>query len=198
LSYGVDADYFSPLPDAVRKDDRIVFTGQMSSPPNVKGIRLFCDEVLPLIAARRPAVQLWIVGANPAPEVRALAGRDPRIHVTGFVKDMRDFLRTARVSVCPVSLNYGAQTKILEAMACALPVVTWSTTNTGIGAIPGTHLLVAETSADFADNVVRLLDSPDYWQDMSFRARNFIETERSWLIVTERLEQLLYTVSRES
>jgi glycosyltransferase involved in cell wall biosynthesis len=196
LSYGVDADYFSPLPDTTREDDTIVFTGQMSSPQNVEAIIAFCDKILPVILAKRPSTQLSIVGANPSPEVQALARRDPRIRVTGFVDDMRDHLRGAKVSVCPVQLGYGSRTKILEAMACGLPVVTWSATNAGVGATPGAHLLAAGTPEEFADDVLRLLESPDLWRVISTQARSFIENERSWRVVVDRLEQLLANVAR--
>ena len=191
LAYGVDADYFAPRADVIREEDKIIFSGTMNHPPNVAAIINFCDEIFPLIIAQRPSAHLWIVGSKPTPEVQALAKRDPRIHVTGFVKDMRDYLLSATVSVCTVRLTYGAQTKVLEAMACGVPVVAISQANIGIGATPGKHLLIADTPTNFAASVLKVLDDPIYRQTLSTQSRQFIETERSWPVITAKLEQLL-------
>ena len=192
LAYGVDADYFAPRTDVVHEEDKIIFSGTMNHPPNVAAILNFCDEIYPLILAQRPSAHLWIVGSNPTPEVQALAKRDSRIHVTGFVKDMRDYLLSATVSVCTVRLPYGAQTKVLEAMSCGVPVVAISHANIGIGATPGKHLLVADAPADFAASVLKLLGDPMLRQAISTQSRHFIETERSWPMLTAQLEQLLH------
>ena len=63
------------------------------------------------------------MGANPGPEVLQW-GQTEGITVTGAVPEIRDYLRMARVSICPISLKIGVQTKVLEAMACGTPVVT--------------------------------------------------------------------------
>jgi|GEM_PF-1491038 len=192
LAYGVDADYFAPRTDVAHEEDKIIISGTMNHPPNVEAIINFCDEIYPLIVAQRPTAHLWIVGANPTPEVQALAERDSRIHVTGRVKDMRDYLVSSTVSVCNVRLTYGSQTKVLEAMACGVPVVALPQANVGTSATPGQHLLVAATPVDFAASVLKVLEDPDYRQTISAQARYFIESERAWPIITDQLERLLY------
>jgi len=191
LPYGIDADYFAPRADVTYERDSIIFSGQMNHPPNVEAIIYFCKEIFPFVVAQRPMAQLWIVGANPTAEVQALGKQDPRIHITGFVQDMRDFLLRATVSVCPVRLSYGSRTKVLEAMACGVPVVTLSDANTGIGGVPDKHLLVADTPTDFAASVLKLLGDSEFRQTISVQARQFIEAERSWSVLAVQLEQLL-------
>ena len=57
----------------------------------------------------------------------------------------------------PLRAGSGTRVKILEAWAHGVPVVSTSIGAEGLNAIDGTHLLIAESPADFAECVRRLL-----------------------------------------
>jgi glycosyltransferase involved in cell wall biosynthesis len=116
--------------------------------------------------------------------------RDPRIKITGFVPDIRPYLSEAMVSVCPVRLRIGTQTKVLEALACGTPVVTTPAGNHGIGAISGEHLYVADDPVSFADKVVTLLTTRK-WSILSEKGRRFAEDNFTWEKSAEKLEKIL-------
>ncbi len=157
---GVDTDYFAPdagLPSPFAADEEaIVFTGAMDYWPNVDAVRWFAAEVLPVVAAVRPGARFWIVGMQPAAAVTALA-RDPRVTVTGRVPDVRPFLQHARVVVAPLRVARGIQNKVLEALAMARPVVVSAPIAASLGAVPDGALDVADTAAQFAERVERVL-----------------------------------------
>ncbi len=69
---GVDADYFCPA-DVPYEPDTISFIGRMDYYPNQECMARFCREVWPLLKSQRPQMKLVIVGADPSPEMRALA-----------------------------------------------------------------------------------------------------------------------------
>ena len=195
VPYGTDPERFSP-PEASRRDDRmIVMTGNMYHPPNAAGAIHFCRDIFPLVKEQIPGVSLWIVGADPVPEILRL-GRAEGITVTGAVSEIRDYLRMARVSVCPISLKIGVQTKVLESMACGTPVVTTSAGNAGIRAASGDGLYIADSPSDFAIRVVSLLRGEN-WDEMSYRARRFVLDHFSWEISVKKLEILITEVIRE-
>src|SRR5262249_26017986 len=73
---------------------RIIFTGNMSSRPNVEAVRCFVGEISPRICREVPDAQFYIVGMDPAPAVRRLAEGD-RIVITGRVDDVRPYLDSA-------------------------------------------------------------------------------------------------------
>lgn len=172
-----------------RRKGMIVLTGNMYHIPNVDAVEFFCRDIFPLICEREPSANLWLVGARPVAKVRKW-GNDPRIKVTGFVLDVRPYLREAMVSVCPVRLPIGTQTKILEALTCGTPVVTSSAGNHGIGAIPGKHLYVTDDPRDFANYVVSLL-SASHWSELSENGRRFVHEKFSWESSVTHLEQIM-------
>jgi sugar transferase (PEP-CTERM/EpsH1 system associated) len=137
LANGVDAGYFdpsgtwpSPYPAG---SSAVVFTGAMDYHANVDAVRWFTELAWPSIRAAKPQAVFVIVGANPAPQVRALA-RTAGVLVTGRVADIRPYLAHAAVVVAPLRIARGVQNKVLEALAMARPVVA---TENAVQGIPG-------------------------------------------------------------
>jgi glycosyltransferase involved in cell wall biosynthesis len=156
-SYGI-----APVPDdpsgAPRAEGMIVYSGNMFHPANADGALWFLREVFPLVLERHPAATLSIVGASPDPRIVAAARRfAERVVITGRVPDVSDYVRRARVSICPVRLGIGVQTKVVEALALGTPVVSTSAGNRGVAAIPGEEILVEDAPAGFAERVASLL-----------------------------------------
>jgi polysaccharide biosynthesis protein PslH len=153
---GVDLSRFDPgqaYPDPFAGAPAAVFTGTMDYRPNVEAVAWFAAEVMPLLPE---ALQFWIVGANPSPAVRALAGG--RVHVTGSVADVRPYIAHAAVSVAPLKIARGIQNKVLEAMAMARPVVATPQAFEGVHAVAGRDLLVAGDAAATAAAVRAVLE----------------------------------------
>jgi sugar transferase (PEP-CTERM/EpsH1 system associated) len=175
---GVDADIFAPDLSA-RTPGRIVFSGTMSYPPNVRAGRWFADECFPLVRQALPNATFVIAGAAPARELRELAGR-PGITVTGFVQSMPGTLNQATVAVAPMRSGAGIQNKILEAMACGLPVVTSTIGLGGIAAVPGRDLLVADSQREFADTLVSVLREPARAGELGQNARARVLENYTW------------------
>lgn len=182
------------IPNAIRMEDyggarragvspadgplTLVYPGIYSYRPNAFAARFLIDEVLPRLAdACDVPCRLQLVGPMPTPEMQAAAARDPRIEVTGPVRDVRPFLADA--TVMPVALFQGSGTrfKVLEAFAARLPVVSTSKGAEGLGARDGEHLLVAETAGAFVEAVLAL------WRDRPYADRL---AARAWTLTTER------------
>jgi glycosyltransferase involved in cell wall biosynthesis len=52
--------------------------------------------------------------------------------------------------------------KVAEALAAGVPVITTSIGAEGFRAVPGEHLMVADSASDFATAVVQVLENPDH------------------------------------
>jgi sugar transferase (PEP-CTERM/EpsH1 system associated) len=196
VPHGIDDEIYSPSTEIPRRDGMIVITGNMYHLPNVDAVDFFCREIFPRVYQRMPSANLWLVGSRPVDRVRRWT-KNPRIKVTGFVPDIRPYLQEATVSVCPVRLKIGTQTKILEALACATPVVTTSAGNHGICASSGNHLYVADDPEEFADRVVELLKG-ERWKELSENGRRFVQENFTWSRSGLKLEQIFEQLAATS
>ena len=114
----------------------------------------FVETVLPLVQDAVPA-RFDALGAVPPPEITALAS--DTISVPGHLDDVSRYFDRARVFVSPLRAGAGMKGKIGMAMAFGLPVVTTSVGAEGMGLVDGTHALVADDPASFAEAVVRCI-----------------------------------------
>lgn len=177
---GVDTDYFTP--DGKERDpDTVILSGKMSYHANVTAALHLVREIMPHVWRRRPAACVRIVGQKPPRAVRRLAVRHPdRISVTGAVDDLPPYLRSAQVAVAPILYGAGIQNKVLEAMSCGTPVVASACAASGLNAVSGRDLLVAETPEAFADAIVSILDQPGRGRELGRLGRQYAEQHHSW------------------
>lgn len=189
---GVDLDYFSPAHGGGRRtsDPVLVFTGVMDYWPNVDGIRWFAEDVLPRIRSAVPTVRLVIVGARPSAGVRRLRAV-PGVTVTGFVKDVREYLGAASVCIVPLRVARGIQNKLLEGMAMGKPVVSTPAAFEGLRAVRDLDVMVAADEQAFAEAVVVLLRDERRAAELGRRARACVERAYRWEANLRVLEDLL-------
>lgn len=179
---------------ARRETGAIALIGVMSTYTNVDAARWFAREIFPRVEAEVPEASFWIVGRNPQRAVRALA-RPPKVLVTGEVPDVADWLCRAQVAVAPLRIAAGMQNKIVQAMACELPLVATSVANEGIRATPEEHMVVRDDPASFAEAVTGLLSDAQWRERLGRAARGFVEAQWTWEGNFEKLEKLLREVA---
>jgi len=198
---GVDLAYFTatrafdnPFPEGRRS---LVFTGTMDYWPNVDAMLWFSRAVMPVLRERWPGLVLAIVGADPSPDVAALAASGDTI-VTGRVADARPYLAHADVVIAPLRLARGIQNKVLEGMAMGRPVVVSPHAFEGIRAEQGRDLLVAEDAAGMADAISAVLLGRH--GALGANARAAMERGYDWSKALDRLDEIVAMppASRES
>lgn len=170
---GIDTDYFKPEKTR-REPNRIVFVGTMTFYQNVDGIVFFCREVLPLVRREIPDVKLWVIGADPPPEVTALEDQ-AGVEVTGYVDDIRPYLHSARAFVAPIRIATGLHAKILEAMATGIPVVATPRSCEGMPLADGEEIMLAATPVSFAEKVIKLLKDEHLSEKIAEKGRVLID-----------------------
>lgn len=186
---GVDHEFFAP--DGGEYDpNAIAFVGRMDYYPNQECMFDFCARTLPLLRARRPALKLHIVGADPSPTIRKL-GEKPGIVVTGSVADVRPYVRRSALMVAPLNIARGTQNKILEAMSLGVPVVTTRLAAGGVDAIPGEHLAVADSPQACADAIMNLLDKPSERGRLAEAGRKRMLSHHAWPASMKRLDGII-------
>lgn len=190
LAHGVEIDSGEPGVSA-RSSATLVYVGRMSYHGNVRAVQWMIDEIMPLIWAQRPDVRLEIVGDAPNAVVRRLAVKHgPRVVATGYVPDVRPYLRRATVSVNPLVYGVGIQNKLLEAMATATPVVTTPVGCRALQVRDEEQVLVAAEPQGFAARVARLLDDSALRARLGAAGRTYVERHHSWSAAGHILERV--------
>jgi glycosyltransferase involved in cell wall biosynthesis len=159
----------------------------MSYHANISMVLYLVQTIMPNIWSHRPDVNLWIVGKDPPNEIRALQ-KESRITVTGTVSDIRPFLQKATIAVAPLTYGAGIQNKVLESMACAIPLISTPQAISAIGVQPGKEILVAQDPGEFADSILFLLENPQVQQRIGEAGRQYVEQNHRWSTITRQLE----------
>lgn len=181
----VDLTAFRP---AIRRSlNTVVFTGKMSFHANRVAACWLIDEIWPLVEQRHPEARLVVAGAHPPAAL--LRRRRAGVDVTGYVADLGRLIASAGVAVAPLRYAVGIQNKLLEAMACAVPIVT---TGAGVGDLgfqEGGHGFVANDTRAFADRICWLLGDRRTAADMGEAARAYVERHHAVEPLAQELER---------
>jgi sugar transferase (PEP-CTERM/EpsH1 system associated) len=188
-SNGVDVARFRPCREG-RDPHRIVFTGNLGYFPNVDALRWCVESILPAVWQVCPEARFAIVGARPGRAVRRLARRDARITLEGYVDDVQPALAGSAVALAPMRAGSGQKLKVLEAMACGVPVVATSRALNGIEAEAERHLLVADSPGSFVQAVLRVLRDPRLADELAFAGRQLVEQRYAWERSVDELEEI--------
>ncbi len=186
---GVDQDFFYPK-KCVKKYD-LLFTGNMSYPPNVDSVEYLVNKVMPLVWKVKPELRLAIVGANPSSRVEKLA--ESRVIVSGWVDDIRDYYAASRIFIAPMQIGTGLQNKLLEAMAMKIPCITSTLANNALGGAHGQNILIGKEATDYTSLIIDLIDRTELGHDLAEEAYKLINQQYTWEGSTKALEALFLT-----
>ncbi|MBZ0308810.1 MAG: glycosyltransferase family 4 protein [Anaerolineae bacterium] len=187
IPMGVDVDYFvptgySPLLPA------LLFMGDFASKDQRDAAIQLCKHIYPHVRRSSPNLELYIVGDNPPPELRAYASE--QIHITGHVLDVRPFFELASVYVSPVLRQTGMNKYLLQALAMMTPVVATPQSCEGLTLRHEQHGLIGETVEELTRAVQRLLQSQQLYQRLQHDGRDLINQHYTWQRVADRFHHL--------
>ncbi len=188
---GVDLDYNAPSGENNYDPNAVIYNGALSFYANRQAVDHFVGDILPLIQRKRPDAHLLVTGRT-----ETLAPDDPlrgnsAVSLTGYVQDIRPVVQGACVCVVPLRQGGGTRLKILEAMALGVPVAATPNAAEGINAVSGEHMVIADAPSQFADAVLRLMDSPDERALIARGGRCLVEAQYDWRALGAQLAQIL-------
>jgi glycosyltransferase involved in cell wall biosynthesis len=159
-----------------------------------KGHRFLIDAMAdPRLASAR----LVVVGDGPQDgALRAKAAADglgPRVLFAGRHDDVAPWLQAFDIFALPSTGNEGVPQALMQAMACALPVVATPVGSIGELVRDGeTGLLVPPQDKDaLAAAIARLLADPDLVERLGSRGRRFVESNYTNVAMLDAMENLL-------
>jgi glycosyltransferase involved in cell wall biosynthesis len=147
-----------PIKKINSKNPYILFVGTLGWPPNEDAVGWFVHKMLPIIEKAVPNVEFHVVGRSHLPFEKTLPKRK-NIILHGYQADLTPFLARADVFVLPFRMGGGLRLKSLTALAAGLPLVSTSLGVEGLKLLKNKHYLHAETTEEFANQVIRVLVS---------------------------------------
>lgn len=185
---GVDSAFFAPDYSIEKKYD-IIFTGNMSYPPNVAAVELIAKKILPIVWKSKPSCTFLIAGAEPSASVKALAG--DKITVTGWMDDIRSAYYEGKICLTPLNIGTGLQNKILEAMSMEIPCITSELANNALKAAPGKEILIGKDPQEYAAHVLRLLDDSSERERVGMAGKSHVVNNYHWESIVAKMEQIM-------
>jgi glycosyltransferase involved in cell wall biosynthesis len=187
---GVDIDAFFPSPSVARVPGRVVTTASADVP--LKGLLPLVEAIAKVRTER--AVELVVIGSaragGPVAEAIERYSLSGAVRFTGRVSDdeLVHQLRSAQVAVVP-SLFEGFSLPLIEAMACATPVVC--TTGGALPEVAGrdgeTALLVPPGDPQaLAAAIGRALGDPDLRSRLGAAGRERVVDRFTWRAAAAR------------
>ncbi len=168
------------LVERVAAPQSILHLGTMFWPPNIDGVLWFAERAFPRILEQVPEARFIIVGKTPPATVESLPQRVRNINVTGYVPQPDPYLKQAAAFIVPLHAGGGMRVKIVDAWGWGLPIVSTTIGAEGIEVRNGENILLADSSADFAAAVVRLLQDPALGERLRENGRAWVEERYNW------------------
>lgn len=177
LPNGVDDHFFKVQNDAP-KNYELLFTGNMSYPPNVDAVTFTVKKILPIVWETFPKVKFLIAGASPNAQVKSLAG--DLVTVTGWLDDIREGYQNGQIFIAPLQIGTGLQNKLLEAMSMELPCITSALANNALNAMANSEILIADNAKEYAAFIIDLLSDQDLANKLALNGRSFVQSTYNW------------------
>jgi glycosyltransferase involved in cell wall biosynthesis len=190
---GVDLDFFSwqaPVSPTAEQPPTVVFTGSMDWAANVDGVRFFLADIWPLVLQKQPDARFTVVGRHPPAALLREAEGVAGVTFTGFVDDVRPYVRAAQAFVIPLRVGGGTRIKAFEAMAMGCPLVSTAVGIEGLGVAPDEHYLLCDSTAEQAAAVLRLFNDAALRQSLSQAAREQVEQRYGHRVAALAFEQI--------
>lgn len=186
---GIDRAHFAAV-RGTRDPHRVLYLGSLDWRPNLDALTVLLDRIFPEVLVQEPAARLDIVGRAPptwlVERVRGLK------HVTlhADVADVRPFLAECGVLAVPLRIGGGSRLKILEALACGLPVVSTRIGAEGLALHPGRDLVVVEEPAEIAPALVQCLRAPAEAARLAEAGRRLVLERYDWDVLADKLDRV--------
>ena len=195
---GVDLDQFEWKLPPDEGPPTVVFSGSMDSPANIGGVQYFISQVWPQVTAQMPSARFIVVGRKPPSALVAAGRRAANVEFTGYVDDVRPYVRRSQVSVIPLLVGGGTRIKAYEAMAMGSPVVSTAVGIEGLALTQGQHYLGGDEAGAFADAVLLMLGDRAAREELSRRARALVESQFGHRVAAQVFEAICWQALKEA
>lgn len=187
LACGVDIDYFSAVSRKVdTKNNELCFLGNMYVAANQDSVRYIVENILGKINHK---VIFSVIGSVPDSFCKEFEN-NKNIRFLGRVEDIREICARCKLFLAPISYGTGVKTKIIEAMAMGIPVITNSIGAESISAINNQDFICEDDDNILACRVDELLSNFKLAEFIGAQGQKFVNKNFDWNIVFKAFDEM--------
>ena len=164
----------------------IIYFGAMSREQNYLSAIWFIKNVMPFLDKK---YHFFVIGNNPVPLLKSYESE--RIHIVGYVDDIRPYFKESFCFVAPIILGAGIKIKVLEALSSGIPVLTNEIGIEGINAKAGKDYIYCKEPKDYMEAIEKLENNPRLFTVLSSNAKRFVEKELDYEMSFKMFEKYL-------
>lgn len=197
---GVNTEEFKLIKKQKAEEKRVLFIGNFKWFENRDAVAWIIKDIWPKILLEvrsqrlEASVKLWIVGRNIPSSIKNLT-TDPSVNFDEHAsEDVREIYKQAAILLAPLRTGGGTSFKVLEAMACGVPVVTTPSVAKAINAEDGEDIFIGESEEELALKTTALFDNEDIYTKITHSARKLVEKKYDWKILVRQIEEIYKSV----
>lgn len=157
--------------------DGLTFIGKLDVAHNVDMVLWFAKNVLPLVPSD---IRLYLIGANPSPNIISLARNDSRVIILGYLNDPYVVLRSSIASICPLITGGGIQNKVIESLACGAITIASSKAMEALSKPEESGVIVCDIPLEWANTIINLFENPESFNYRRSKGRVYSASNFSW------------------
>jgi hypothetical protein len=182
IPFPVLDNQFTDIQESRIQINKLVFVGGEGHEPNKDAIEWYANEICKDVSERYN-LRLHVIGNWKKKTIRKFRNQKS-ISFVGVIEDLARYCEDS-IMIVPIRVGSGIRTKILYAMANAVPVISTTLGCEGINAGNGKEILISDTPGEFTEAVGRLLSRPELTLSMVKDAQLLIRNRYSQQVNAE-------------
>lgn len=161
--------------------------GSMSWLPNKDGLNWFLQEVFPSVIESFPKTTLYLYGSG-TDKLNVPLSLTKNIVKIGYVKDIWEATNDKQLAIVPLRIGSGIRVKIIEMLATGQNIISTSIGKEGISITDGEEILIADTSEEFIDKIIKYFNNGYDSEKISIKAKQRVAEYYTWEKIAESFE----------
>lgn len=187
INLGVDMKAVETAPKLSIGSNSLVFTGVMDYEPNEDAMIFFLKYVFPKVIKTIPNLKLYIVGKNPTERLKELASGIENVIITGKVDSVFSYIKSATIYISPLRMGSGKKNKIIEAMACQIPIIASDISMDGFEEFELEVVTKANSAQEWIDEIVKMISDESKMILIRKKMENVISSKYDWSIISSHI-----------
>ncbi len=156
--------------------EKIVFIGPEHHVANYDAIKWYANEIESEVWGKNK-IKLSVIGKWSEKTIKEFS-RNSGIEFLGFVDDLKEVFKSSAMIV-PLRIGSGIRSKILDAFAFGIRVISSTLGCEGLGVEDGKEILIADSAQEFARSIIRLSKDKVLAKKISTNANQLVTTKFS-------------------